>query len=167
LAGRNTNPARPRWWRNTRGEWYLVVQALLMLLVLLGPRFDRAVWGDPWSLVTMLAGALLVVGGVVLGVAGMRALGANFTPLPRPREGAALVDRGVYSLVRHPIYAGLVLAAFGWGLWWRSPVTLVLAGVLLAFFDIKSRREEIWLAEAFPRYGEYRRRVKKLIPWIY
>jgi len=38
---------------------------------------------------------------------------------------------------------------------------------LLVFFDLKARKEEIWLMEKFPDYENYRISVKKLIPWIY
>ena len=41
------------------------------------------------------------------------------------------------------------------------------AALLLVFFDIKSRREEAWLVARFPAYADYRRRVRKLIPFIY
>ena len=105
--------------------------------------------------------------GVALALAGLHALGRNLTPLPHPKEGATMVASGAYAIVRHPIYVGLVLAAFGWALAWRSPITLALALALFAFFDIKSRREETWLVEAFPAYAEYRRRVRKLVPFVY
>jgi protein-S-isoprenylcysteine O-methyltransferase Ste14 len=39
--------------------------------------------------------------------------------------------------------------------------------LLLVFFDIKSRREEAWLLARFPAYRDYRRRVRKLMPFIY
>ena len=44
---------------------------------------------------------------------------------------------------------------------------LLWAALLVVFFDIKSRREEAWLAARFPAYADYRRRVRKLIPFIY
>lgn len=138
-----------------------------MILVLAAPGFDRAAWGEPWSMASFVAGDLLIIAGIVLGVGGVVGLGRNLTPLPHPKKDAALVENGAYSLVRHPIYAGLAFAAVGWGLLWRSPATLALAAGLLVFFDIKSRREELWLVQAFPRYAEYRRRVRKLIPFIY
>lgn len=159
--------AQAPWWRNERGEWYVVVQAILMGLVLAAPGFDRAAWGEPWSMASLVAGDLLLITGIILGVGGLVGLGRNLTPLPRPKKDATLVESGVYSVVRHPIYAGLAFAALGWGLLWRSPATLALAAGLFVFFDIKSRREERWLVEAFPRYAEYRRRVKKLIPFVY
>ena len=44
---------------------------------------------------------------------------------------------------------------------------LAYAVVLVLFFDIKSRREEVWLMQHFSEYAEYRRHAKKLIPFIY
>ena len=155
------------WWRNERGEWYVLVQGVLLVLVLAAPGFDRFGWGAPWSIASFIAGDVLIIAGIVLGVAGVVRLGRNLTPLPHPRKDATLVEGGAYSLVRHPIYAGLAFAAVGWGLLWRSPATLALAAMLLVFFDVKSRREEAWLVKAFPRYAEYQRRVKKLIPFVY
>ena len=155
------------WWRNRRGEGYVAVQAVLMALVAAGPWIDPGTGsGDaaPWLLV---AGCVVGAAGVALASAGAWALGRKLTPFPHPREGATLVASGAYSVVRHPIYAGLFLAALGWALAWRSPITLVLTIILLAFLDIKSRREERWLVEAFPAYADYRRRVKKLVPFVY
>jgi protein-S-isoprenylcysteine O-methyltransferase Ste14 len=154
------------WWRDNRGGGYVVIQAALLALVAAGPWIDPASWSGeaaPWLVTACVLGAA----GVGLASAGVVALGRNLTPLPHPREGATFVENGAYAAVRHPIYAGLALAAFAWALAFRSPVTLVLAIVLFTFLDIKSRREERWLVEAFPAYAEYRRRVKRLIPFVY
>ena len=93
----------------------------------------------------------------------------------RPEPHAAAVPEGLlgargvgaYAIVRHPIYSGLIIAAFGLGLWRHGWLTLVWALVLFAFFDVKSRLEERWLTEKFAEYPAYRTRVKKLIPWVY
>ena len=108
----------------------------------------------------MAAGSILAVRGVV-------DLRAAFTPLPRPREDARLVDTGAYRRVRHPIYGGIVLAAVGWGLLTASPAALILAVALLALFRLKSAREEAWLAEAYPGYEAYASRTRRFIPFVY
>jgi protein-S-isoprenylcysteine O-methyltransferase Ste14 len=120
-----------------------------------------------WAVMVEFAGvALIALGGVVavLGVIGLR---ENLTANPRPIEGGRLVDTGVYGLVRHPIYTGLIVAALGWALATTSPAALLLGGALALFFDTKARREEAWLAAAYPGYAAYRRRVRKLVPFVY
>lgn len=75
---------------------------------------------------------------------------------------------GVYARVRHPIYGGLVLGSLGLALWRGSLGGLLLAALLLVFFDRKSRYEERRLETRFPTYADYRRQVgKRLLPWIY
>ena len=98
---------------------------------------------------------------------GLLDLRGALTPLPRPREGAELVEIGVYRLVRHPVYGGLVLAAVGWGLFTASVVALATAPLLLGFFRLKSGREEAWLRERYPAYEAYAARTKRMIPWVY
>ena len=71
----------------------------------------------------------MVTGAAFLG-RGLLDLGRNLTPVPRPREDAELVETGVYSLVRHPMYGALIVTAVGWGLVAASPLTLLLAGTL-------------------------------------
>jgi protein-S-isoprenylcysteine O-methyltransferase Ste14 len=87
--------------------------------------------------------------------------------VPHPKEDASLVEHGAYRIVRHPIYSGIILGAFGWALLVNSAITLVLAAVLLLFFDIKSRREEQWLGDKFDGYAAYQQRVRKLLPFLY
>ncbi|NKQ34282.1 MAG: isoprenylcysteine carboxylmethyltransferase family protein, partial [Chloroflexi bacterium] len=83
------------------------------------------------------------------------------------KEDATLVEYGAYKIVRHPIYSGIILGAFGWGFLMNNLPTLALAVVLFIFFDIKSRREENALCCKFENYGLYQQRVRKLIPYLY
>jgi protein-S-isoprenylcysteine O-methyltransferase Ste14 len=154
------------WVSNRRGEWYVIGQAVLIAAVLAAPTMETG--GYTWSGLASAASAALCLvglGGVVLGSITLG--GRNVSPFPRPTEDGALVERGIFSVVRHPIYAGFSLAAFGWSLMWSSVVAFAAALVLLAFFDIKARREERWLEGKYPGYRAYRSRVKKLIPFLY
>lgn len=160
---------RQPWWKGRRGEWYVGMQAALFGLVIFGPSGSSALppWPAPLAGAAGSLGLALVAVGGLIAVAAALKLGPNLTPLPHPKDNCALVDSGLYGLVRHPIYCGLILAAFGWALHVQGWLTLLWAGVLLVFFDIKSRREEAWLLARFPAYADYRRRVRKLIPFIY
>jgi protein-S-isoprenylcysteine O-methyltransferase Ste14 len=65
------------------------------------------------------------------------------------------------------MYSGGVVLALGWALCVRGWLTLLYVVVLFVFVDMKSRREEKWLAEKFSTYATYKKRVRKLIPFVY
>lgn len=158
-----------RSWLGRRGEGYVALQAVLLALLLFGPRHlaalpDWPVWSR-WP--AHLAGLALLTAGLALALLSALRLGRGLTPLPHPRDDCTLVTTGPYALVRHPIYSGILLAAFGWAGYVQGGLTLVWAFCLLIFFDIKSRREEAWLVERFPDYRAYQGRVRKLLPFIY
>jgi protein-S-isoprenylcysteine O-methyltransferase Ste14 len=94
-------------------------------------------------------------------------LGKNLTPLPCPKDNAVLIQTGLYQYVRHPIYFGVLMAALAWLLIFPGLYVLAYSICLFLLFDIKARREEVWLAERFSSYKDYQARVKKLIPGIY
>ena len=94
-------------------------------------------------------------------------LGSNLTAVPYSKEEGTLIETGPYRLVRHPIYCGIILIAFGWALLVHGWLTLGYAFIMLVFFDIKSRREEKWLKAKYPGYEAYQKRVRKLIPFVY
>jgi protein-S-isoprenylcysteine O-methyltransferase Ste14 len=150
-----------------RGEGWLLAQLVLMSgIVAAGLILPPFVEGPARTALTGLGLALIVVG-IGLVAAGAGQLGEGATPLPRPRQGAALVERGLYRHVRHPIYAGVLLSALGWALLMASLVALVLVGLLAGLLDLKSRREEAWLIDHDPAYEAYRRRTRRFIPRLY
>jgi protein-S-isoprenylcysteine O-methyltransferase Ste14 len=163
------NMSRSNWLHNRRGEWYVVAQISLMLAVALAPNLGahRSHQSGSCSDVTFAGGAMFCIIGSGFVVLGSVALGRNLSPFPAPKEGSRLVESGIFSIVRHPIYSGLSLLAFGWSSVCNSLPALVSALALLAFFDIKARREERWLEEKFSGYAAYKVRVKKLIPFLY
>ncbi len=167
-----TTRSTPRapWWKGARGEWLVAAQVALIALVLFGPRTwpDAGLPSFEYPPARAGAGLVLLVAGVALLVAGGLWLGRrNITPLPYPKDEGRLVDTGPFRLVRHPMYAGGILIAFGWAIWVRGPLTVAYAIAVLLFVDIKSRREERWLRAKFPGYAAYEARVRKLIPFVY
>lgn len=149
-----------------RGGWWVLAQLPLMLLVALIPPLYG--FGN-----LLPAGALPLAGAVVTGLGtalivwGFISLGDALTPFPRPLDDVALRRQGAFRLMRHPIYVGVMLASFGWAIWWLSVVGLIFALALAIFFDRKAAHEEIWLRKKYPDYGDYARRVKKFIPGVY
>lgn len=157
------------WWKGTRGEWYVVVQVALVVLIAVAPRTWNGwpSWPFPRGPLVFLAGLALLVGGAGLALGGALKLGRALTPLPHPAADAVLQESGAYRVVRHPMYCGVILAASGWVLLRRGWLTLGCVLAAWVFIEFKVRREEKWLLERFPGYAAYQRRVRKLIPYLY
>ncbi len=82
------------------------------------------------------------------------------------KEGHAIVDRGPYGLVRHPIYTGLILAAFALGGQIAMLGSLAGAALMALGFAIKAKTEERFLGvELGPAYADYRKRTPMLVPF--
>ena len=139
-----------------------VLLALVAAAGLAGPA-----WGGAARTVTNALGVAFMAAGLVLALRGLVDLREALTPLPHPRDAAALVETGSYRLVRHPIYGGLVLGAAGYGLLAASPLAIAGSAVLLGFFRLKSAREEAWLEARYPGYDAYRARTRRMIPFLY
>ena len=149
-----------------RGEGWVVIQVVLLAAVVATGLWLGPDWSGPLRYLTIFAGFMALAGGAILVVRGIFDLRGALTPLPRPRDDSRLVETGVYALARHPIYGGLVLGSFGWAITQASLDALLVTAVLLAFFVLKSSREEAWLMERFPGYAAYRTRTRRFIPWI-
>ena len=149
-----------------RGEGWVVAQfALGVVIAVVG--IAGPAWGDPARTTFLVAGVAIAVAGLVLFVAGIVGLGSALTPFPRPSEGAALRVGGVYRRARHPIYGGVLLIALGWS-FATSPLALVPSALLVLVLELKSRHEESMLAERYPEYEAYRRRIRwRFVPWVH
>ena len=161
---------REGWLNNLRGEYWVLAQAALIILFIILPVY-RLDWlnvlATEWVYFTWIIAAILGLGAALLLLKGLLDLGQQLTPLPYPKDEGQLVQSGVYSLVRHPLYSGVILLALSWAIFQLSLSHFLGAIALFIFFDVKARREENWLTEKYADYADYRQRVKKLIPWLY
>jgi protein-S-isoprenylcysteine O-methyltransferase Ste14 len=150
-----------------RGIGYVAIQAILISLILFGPRGPDLLSAEPLKLILLSCGISLGFTAIFIMLIAAINLGKNLTPLPCPKDNAQLVQSGLYRFVRHPIYFGVLLAALAWLLIFPGAYILIYAIALFVLFDLKARREELWLVERFPAYSDYQMRVKKLLPGIY
>jgi protein-S-isoprenylcysteine O-methyltransferase Ste14 len=141
----------------SRGEGWVVLQFALIAAL------AAVAWAAPgtWPEPVRWAGAALLAAGLVLLALGFKDLGESLDARPAPLHRGSLRDRGAYAWVRHPIYGGLVLAAFGWALR-SSPWALLPAAALAVELDLKRRVEEAFLVARYEGYAAYRESVRRV-----
>jgi protein-S-isoprenylcysteine O-methyltransferase Ste14 len=113
------------------------------------------------------AGFCCTVAGCAFAVWARALLGSNWSSSVTVKEHHELIRSGPYAIVRHPIYAGLLLGIFGTALALgevRGVIALALA--MVALFR-KARAEEEFLVNQFGiTYICYCHKVKQLIPFV-
>jgi protein-S-isoprenylcysteine O-methyltransferase Ste14 len=130
---------------------------LIGVIALTGP-----LWPPGWSLRGILA-----VGGVI-GLWALQVMGLRQVKVfPEVACQGKLIVLGPYRWVRHPMYTSVLLATLAWTLGNLLPYRVILWVGLLMTLLIKLQYEERLLIERFPEYEAYRRKTKRLIPFVW
>jgi protein-S-isoprenylcysteine O-methyltransferase Ste14 len=113
-------------------------------------------------------GVVLFTIGGALRIYPVFVLGRRFSGLVAIQPGHALVTSGVYGVIRHPSYLGLLINSLGWALAFRSGVGVLLTALIVPPLLARIRAEEALLRSQFGAgYDAYRRRTSRLLPGIY
>lgn len=116
-----------------------------------------------------ISGIIVFVTGFVIRWAAVYQLGKLFTVNVSIADEHTLKTNGLYKIIRHPSYLGLLLIITGLGLSLNSLLSLLVI-FIPAFVVVNYRisvEEQALTAEFGEQYVEYKKRVKKLIPGIY
>jgi protein-S-isoprenylcysteine O-methyltransferase Ste14 len=113
-------------------------------------------------------GVFLFAAGGALRIWPVFVLGHRFSGLVAIQPGHALATKGVYRVIRHPSYLGLLVSAFGWGLAFRSGVGVLLATLMVPPLVARIGAEERLLRSQFgAAYEAYCARTARLVPGFY
>jgi protein-S-isoprenylcysteine O-methyltransferase Ste14 len=147
----------------------IVVAAGLYLLF--GSPFTPAWFNQPVFTVTLpiaLAGFGLAICGVGFSIWARLILGENWSSSPTIKQDHTLIVTGPYRAVRHPIYAGLLIALLG---------SALQHGLVRSFFAVltcavglylKVSVEEQFMVQRFGEaYLRYRTNVNALVPYVF
>ena len=150
-------------------RWVIVAIGLIGLLDIYLPAYaDRK---DFWTIdgdTIRWLGVVLFAAGGALRIWPVFVLGHRFSGLVAIQPGHTLVTGGVYAVIRHPSYLGLLVNSLGWGLAFRSGVGVLLTALLILPLLARIRAEERLLRSQFDgEYDTYCARTSRLIPWLY
>jgi protein-S-isoprenylcysteine O-methyltransferase Ste14 len=138
-------------------------------------RFPRAMWDlirDPGTISTLsfwnILGLIMIVVGFAILLTAPITLGRNHAAVPMIWEDQQLIRHGIYRLVRHSLYLGVIIFSIGPGIYGPSFPGVLLMSLLIPIFLIRIRIEEKLLLETFgDAYREYQKTTRTLIPFVY
>lgn len=139
-----------------------LVTAQFVLLALLAT-YPRAATA---SLASVIAGGLLITCGLSLALAAAPSLGRALTVSPIPTHRGGLRTNGLYRFLRHPMYAGVILAGVGLVLMGQTWIHVAAVTALAVVLTFKIRIEEEHLRALYPDYHDYARSVGAIVPHL-
>jgi len=156
--------------REDRGNrWVIVAVSVLGLLAAYLPAYTDAkdFWTFDGEAIRWL-GVVLFAAGSALRLWPVFVLGHRFSGLVAIQPDHALVTTGIYAVIRHPSYLGLLVGSLGWALAFRSGVGVLLTVLLIPPLVARIRAEERLLRSQFDGpYEAYCARTSRLIPGVY
>jgi len=117
----------------------------------------------PLNTVCIVLGAVISAFGAVFQIIGRIQLGRSWSNQIKIYEHHTLVTTGVYSVIRHPLYATFIVMFFGNALMYSNWLAALLtAAVFVPMMDFRARQEEKILSETFDGYAEYMKTTGRL-----
>ncbi len=145
---------------------------LIVAILLLGPGdwFGRSWLREnfvPHNNLVGNIGLSLCIFGLFIACWSRYKLGKNWSLSVQKKENHELIDTGLYRIVRHPIYTGLLLMFIGNALIVGDYRGILAVIIVIVSFWIKLLKEETLLIDHFgQKYIDYRKRTKALIPFV-
>lgn len=115
-------------------------------------------FGEAGAMIEMMVAYLIIAIGGFLIVAG-------WEKIYKARDKNKLVVDGIYKYIRHPQYAGIILASIGMIIHWPTIITILMWPILILAYYSLAKREERELEKEFGRtYQEYKNKVPMFLP---
>ncbi len=165
FSGGNLSPGERE---DRANRWVIAAFGLIGVLAAYLPAYTdrKGFWVLDGDGVRWLGVVLFAAGGA-LRLWPVFVLGHRFSGLVAIQPGHRLVTSGVYGVIRHPSYLGLLLNSLGWAFAFRSGVGVLLTVLLIPPLAVRIRAEERLRTQFGDEYDVYRRRTSRLIPGLY
>lgn len=161
LTGKGANTEDPNQDKGTF-ELYFAAKAITVIVSLALPTLGYN------NMLHFYGGAVLFVSGLVLRYHSIRTLGNFYSHFVTRKTGHQVIDQGPYRIIRHPSYAGMVIAHLGFVVFFFNP--LGAAALLMLLIPAIVRRihvEEEMLRNQVDHYHEYARQRKRMVPFVW
>lgn len=139
---------------------FLAIQFLIFLLFIVLPNFYTL----PLSKIFFWTGIALGIIGLIITVIAASTLGKSLSPYPTPSAQNQLITSGIFAMIRHPIYTGILFFLLGFSLITGGVSRMILFVAAAILFSRKAAYEEEQLILKYPNYSNYKRKTGKFLP---
>ena len=112
-------------------------------------------------------GDLVCCIGTIISIWSRKILGTNWSSVVTLKQDHELVESGPYKYIRHPIYTGMILGLIGTTIVIGNLKALIIIVVIIAGLIKKIFDEEKLLTANLTEYSDYKKRTKRLVPFVY
>lgn len=145
-------------------DWiYVSVQVVFFILYLQAYTFIDWEVSKDFKILFQLIAAM----GLLWTILAVLSLNTLVSPFPSPKAGMQLQTKGVYAFSRHPIYSGILVVFYAWGIAQAAEYKIGIGLLFHVFIYFKARYEEKLLQQKFPEYQEYKSKTGMFFPRIF
>ena len=150
----------------SRDRTYLPVILTFILNLTVLP-FEAKMFHKSISPLMIFTGVVLCVAATIIRTKGQLDLKKGFSTRIEVQNDHKLINTGLYSMIRHPLYLAILVLLLGANIMlkaWFSWIFMLLNSLALY---VRIDKEEQYLRENLPGYREYMKNTWRLIPGVY
>lgn len=142
-------------------DWvYVCIQLVFFVLYFQNIAFvEWEVSKDLKILFQLIAGM-----GLLWSILAILSMNTLVSPFPSPKKEMQLQTKGVFAFSRHPIYSGILLLLYAWGIAQASEYKIGIGFLFHIFIYFKAKYEEELLQQKFPAYQVYKQKTGMFFP---
>ncbi len=138
----------------------MIIALAVLVLVAFPDVFIRHGLGGPWEELAEIFGIVFILLGQLIRVS------ARGFKAEHSRDGHTLLQKGLYSLVRNPMYLGILFIGLGVVLflfrWWVAVIFVAI--FLIRYIPLTLKEEKELLSEFSGTYRDYCKKVPRIFP---
>lgn len=116
----------------------------------------------------IIIGTIMIVSGAIINILGRLHLKDNWANHIKIYKDHTLITTGIYNIVRHPLYASIMLMLFGGSLAYRNWISALLTALIfIPAMYYRAKQEEELLEKEFSEYINYKQKVGMFFPKLW
>lgn len=152
--------------RDVRDKTFFPVVFFFILALIAAP-MEYNFKGSPDNLFLLINGLLLILFAIFIRLKAVLELKNGFSMKIEKKVDQQLVTTGLNSVIRHPSYLAIILLITGVNIMLGTVYSWVILVFLILSLLRRIRQEEAFLGRNLPGYDNYKKKTKRIIPFIY